>query len=364
MKTKLMAVMFADVSGFTKFSSTSKHESISAAVEQLKKLMEPVISRHRGRIVKWIGDAAMVVFDSATDSVFCGYEIQKAFLEGGERSNTSIGLDIKVVVNVGDVAVDKDGDVYGAPVNFCSRMEKCAEPNEVFFSEAVRNAIPQAEIPYEFFGEFEFKGVPGKHAIYRTCFGRSPVLRERILLVKTDFVSVLTLADSYGWDVVHPALDQAIGMLKSLTRKNNGTFRGTSGNGTLVTFSTMRDALLTFHEWGEAIQNIHRQILPANSVQCRVAMHVGTLHLMEHTLMGRDIHIVETLTPLGNANDVLITEECRKLFDAEFRDASGFLSTMKTGDFRDCNTKSKWLKRYHNQFPCFRLSHSIIGKIK
>lgn len=357
MKTKLMAVMFADVSGFTKFSSTSKHESISAAVEQLKKLMEPVISRHRGRIVKWIGD-------SATDSVFCGYEIQKAFLEGGERSNTSIGLDIKVVVNVGDVAVDKDGDVYGAPVNFCSRMEKCAEPNEVFFSEAVRNAIPQAEIPYEFFGEFEFKGVPGKHAIYRTCFGRSPVLRERILLVKTDFVSVLTLADSYGWDVVHPALDQAIGMLKSLTRKNNGTFRGTSGNGTLVTFSTMRDALLTFHEWGEAIQNIHRQILPANSVQCRVAMHVGTLHLMEHTLMGRDIHIVETLTPLGNANDVLITEECRKLFDAEFRDASGFLSTMKTGDFRDCNTKSKWLKRYHNQFPCFRLSHSIIGKIK
>jgi class 3 adenylate cyclase len=322
METKLMAVMFADVSGFTKFSSTSKHESLSVAVGQIQKLMEPVITRHRGRLVKWIGDAAMAVFDSATDSIFCGHDIQKAFLEGGERSNTSIGLGIKVVVNVGDIAVDRDGDVYGAPVNFCSRMEKCAEPEEVFFSEAVRRTIPQAEIPCELFGEYEFKGVPGKHPIYRTCFGRSPVLRERILLVKTDFVGVLALADSHGWDVVHPALDQAIGLLKFMTRKNNGTFRGTGGTGTLVTFPAMRDALLTFHEWREAIQGIHPEALPENSVKCRVAMHVGTLHLMEHTLMGKDIHVVETLTPLGNANDVLMTQEARKLFDAEFRDAS------------------------------------------
>ncbi len=346
MKTKLLAIMFTDISGYTAFSSSVRRESMHAAVKQQQKIIAPIIERFNGHLIKWIGDAAMAKFESATDSIFCGKEIQKKYIELAERGSVAHDPKVKVVVNIGDVGVDSDGDIYGEPVNLAARIEKCAEPYEVYFSEAVHSAIPQSEIPHEFVGDFKFKGISFKTPVYRTCFGKSPVLHERIVLVKIDFVSVLGLSDKYDWDIVHPIIDEVVGLIKHATRDNNGTFRTASGNGILLTFASMKSSFAAIKHWLAGTRTkIDMKNLNKDELKMRIGIHWGNLHIMEHTMMGRDIHIIETLTPLGHGNEILITGEAKNIFkNEELND--GILELIDFYYLRECNTKMKWLGRY------------------
>lgn len=72
--TKLMAILLTDLSGFTSFTAQSDRSNILHAVHQQKAIIEPIIASFKGRIIKWIGDAALAAFDSATDAVLCGHK--------------------------------------------------------------------------------------------------------------------------------------------------------------------------------------------------------------------------------------------------------------------------------------------------
>ena len=236
METQLCAIMLTDISGYTDFSAQARRKELTTAVHQQQQIIGPVVDDFNGRLVKWIGDAALVVFQSATDAILCGRKIQSAFVESSERGTSVLNPRIKVVVHVGDVNIDTDGDIYGDAVNFTARMEKTATPDEVYFSETVRRIIPQAEIPHESVGQFEFKGIPEKAQIYRTCFGQTPVVRERVALVQTNFVDVPGLAEAHGWDIVHPVLDEATDAIVTNTRLNGGTNRGVMQIGCFLSF--------------------------------------------------------------------------------------------------------------------------------
>lgn len=152
METKLLAVLLTDMFGYTEFTSQAERSALETAVRQQQKIIAPVIECFHGRLVKWIGDSALAVFGSATDAILCGRSLQRAFWEYAERIPTAINARIKVVIHAGDIMVDNDGDVYGDPINFVARMEKVADPIEVYFSETVRRLIPVGEIPCEFVG--------------------------------------------------------------------------------------------------------------------------------------------------------------------------------------------------------------------
>jgi class 3 adenylate cyclase len=109
--------------------------------------VEPIIAEHHGRVVKLMGDGALVVFASVVDAVACAIEIQTvmakhdATLEDGRRIVFRIGI------NLGDVIVEGE-DIYGDGVNVAARIEAMAEPGGVAVSETVVRAdVPRARIP-------------------------------------------------------------------------------------------------------------------------------------------------------------------------------------------------------------------------
>lgn len=163
--------MLTDIKGFTsKTASFSRAETLDL-LKRHKEMVLPVVGKFHGRLVKTIGDAFLVVFESPTDSVLCGVEIQNVLKAHNADKSPDERIEIRIAINSGEVAIEEDGDIYGDAVNITSRLESIAEAGEVFFTEAVYLAMNKKEVPSSEIGYRQFKGIPEKIKVFR-------VLRE------------------------------------------------------------------------------------------------------------------------------------------------------------------------------------------
>jgi class 3 adenylate cyclase len=78
---KLAAIMFRDIVGFTKLAQRDEGLALRW-LEDHRSLLRPNFTSRGGREVKTIGDAFMVEFPSAVESVRCAVEVQAARQSG------------------------------------------------------------------------------------------------------------------------------------------------------------------------------------------------------------------------------------------------------------------------------------------
>ncbi|MFY0523370.1 adenylate/guanylate cyclase domain-containing protein [Archangium gephyra] len=166
MKTANLAIVFTDIQGFTERTSRQTLEQNQRLLKVHNDLLTPVFRSFGGRIIKSIGDAFLVTFESPTQAVLSGMAIQDRLWQYNRSALDAERLDVRVAINVGEVRVESN-DVFGEPVNIASRVESIAEAGEVFFTEAVYLAMNKAEVPAQEVGAFELKGIPGKIRVFR-----------------------------------------------------------------------------------------------------------------------------------------------------------------------------------------------------
>jgi len=171
METRNLAVMLTDIKGFTSKTAGFSRAQTQELLTRHRELVLPVILKFSGRLVKTIGDAFLVAFNSPTDAVLCGVAIQSVLRAYNADKEHSEKIEIRIAINSGEVAIHDDGDIYGDAVNITSRLESIAEAGEVFFTEAVYLAMNKKEVPSSEIGYRQFKGVTEKIKVYR-------VLRE------------------------------------------------------------------------------------------------------------------------------------------------------------------------------------------
>lgn len=135
MERRLAAILAADVVGYSRLTEADE-EGTLARLRQLRgELIEPLLARHRGRIVKLLGDGLIAEFGSAVDAARCAVALQTRLAADDG------GLRLRVGVNVGDVVVE-DGDLLGDGVNVAARLEQAAETGGVAVSAAVHEYLP------------------------------------------------------------------------------------------------------------------------------------------------------------------------------------------------------------------------------
>jgi len=179
LSTKHLSIMLTDMKGFTTRASTQSRQQLQHLLELQDELIKPAIKHFDGTIVKTIGDAFLVTFESPTDAVLCGMKIQENIINHNARATSSDQMEVRIAINSGEVNL-KDGDVFGEPVNITSRIEGIAEPNEVYFTEAIyltmnKNEIPTAEVGYR-----KLKGIPEEIKVYKVVSEQTNLIRAKI----------------------------------------------------------------------------------------------------------------------------------------------------------------------------------------
>ncbi|WP_164014322.1 adenylate/guanylate cyclase domain-containing protein [Pyxidicoccus trucidator] len=165
MKTANLAIVFTDIKGFTERTSRQTLEENQRLLQVHHALLAPLFKAFGGRIIKSIGDAFLVTFESPTQAVLSGIAIQDRLWHHNRSVEEADQLHVRVAINVGEVRLESN-DIFGEPVNIAARVEGIAEAGEVYFTEAVYLAMNKAEVPSKEVGAFELKGIPGKIRVF------------------------------------------------------------------------------------------------------------------------------------------------------------------------------------------------------
>ena len=119
---KLAAILAADVVGYSRLVGVDEAETIARLKSLRKEFIEPLIAEYRGRVVKLMGDGALVEFASAVDAVECAVAIQKGVAERQETEPEERRIQFRIGINVGDIIIE-EGDILGDGVNVAARLE-------------------------------------------------------------------------------------------------------------------------------------------------------------------------------------------------------------------------------------------------
>src|ERR1700746_2523660 len=118
---RLAAILAADVAGYSRLIGANEEGTLAALKAHRRELIEPKIIEHRGRIVKTTGDGILVEFASVVDALRCATEVQNGVAERNVRIAAEKRVEFRIGINVGDVVVDEDGDIFGDGVNVAAR---------------------------------------------------------------------------------------------------------------------------------------------------------------------------------------------------------------------------------------------------
>ncbi|MBK6602674.1 MAG: adenylate/guanylate cyclase domain-containing protein [Betaproteobacteria bacterium] len=132
-----LAVLFADIAGSTRLYEQIGDTAALAAISRCLELAEKTASGYGGRLVKTIGDEALLVFAQADHAAEAAGEIQRRMEETAAADDLRLGF--RIGIHFG-AAIAVSGDVFGDSVNVAARMVGLAKRGQVILSS------PTAEI--------------------------------------------------------------------------------------------------------------------------------------------------------------------------------------------------------------------------
>lgn len=140
MERRLTAIMAADVVGYSRLMERDEARTLTELKAHRRELIDLEIDRHHGRMVKLMGDGALVEFASVVEAVTCAVAIQNGMIERNSGAPDDTRIEFRIGVHLGDVIIEGD-DIYGEGVNLAARLQELALPGSVLFSQQVYDQV-------------------------------------------------------------------------------------------------------------------------------------------------------------------------------------------------------------------------------
>lgn len=140
------AVGFADIVGFTSLSRRIDMAELETLLEAFEDRVHAVITKHRGQVVKTLGDAVLFVSSDPHAAAAIALEIQEQVAETEPVPALRVGMAYGEVLN-------RHGDVFGEPVNIASRLCGSARPGTILVDVALAEELEDD-------GELRVRSIP------------------------------------------------------------------------------------------------------------------------------------------------------------------------------------------------------------
>jgi class 3 adenylate cyclase len=163
--SETLTIMFLDIVEYTKNTSKFNREELNLLHELFDSLCLPNFQNYNGNVIKKVGDAFIVTFKSATDSLFCAVKLQESFREFNKKFK-KFPIQIRIAIHTGEV-LWRQNDIYGRNVNITSRIEGITKPGDIVFSETLLFNINKKEINYRYIGAHKLKGIENPVKLFR-----------------------------------------------------------------------------------------------------------------------------------------------------------------------------------------------------
>ncbi len=161
----LVTVLFTDIVGSTTRAAQLGDSAWRELLQRHDALIDRVVSEHRGRVVKHIGDGALSAFDGPAMAMRCA----EALNEGvGE-----LAIQLRSGVHTGECEVIGE-DLGGLAVHIGARIGALAGPGEIVVSNTVKELVVGSDMQFTDRGEHQLRGVPGVWRLYALGDARVP----------------------------------------------------------------------------------------------------------------------------------------------------------------------------------------------
>ena len=199
MNRRLAAILAADVAGYSRLIERDEAGTLAALRERRKRILDPAIASHHGRLVKVMGDGVLVEFGSAVNAVACAVELQKQFAAANQSLDEDRRIVLRVGVNLGDVVVETS-DLYGEGVIIAVRLQAMAKPGGICVSGSVHEQVAgKLDAMFEDLGLCEVKNSSKPVRVYGLgSSGESTPMRPVPAQPERPSIAVLPFANLSG----------------------------------------------------------------------------------------------------------------------------------------------------------------------
>ena len=139
---KDIALLFTDLKGSTALYDRIGDLNAFALVQRHFDLLQDVVTRHHGAIIKTIGDAVMATFLEPAEAVAAALSMRTE-IDAFNAKQADRSLILKIGIHKGAaiaVTLNERLDYFGQTVNIAARVQQLADAEEIFVSEDVYSA--------------------------------------------------------------------------------------------------------------------------------------------------------------------------------------------------------------------------------
>lgn len=152
-----IAILFADIRGFTSFSEKTDAAKVVELLNECFQEITEEVFKHKGTFDKYLGDSVLAFYgapisygDDLERCLQTALAMQAAFqrIRSGWTDPDLQALGLGIGINFGEVIVGNVGSerlmdytVIGDRVNLAQRLEQAAQPDQILISETVYNLM-------------------------------------------------------------------------------------------------------------------------------------------------------------------------------------------------------------------------------
>jgi class 3 adenylate cyclase/YHS domain-containing protein len=166
-------ILFVDLASFTPLTLCMGDQVAAEVLSRFSATARSSATRHRGRILKQIGDAFMLMFARPVDAVEFGLAMHRFIDAEPHHSALHIGAHCGTVLY-------REGDYVGATVNLAARVASAGAAGQFLITEDLRDAVGNlADVDFVSLPPRRLKGIPDPISLVEVrCHSAERVSRE------------------------------------------------------------------------------------------------------------------------------------------------------------------------------------------